>query len=110
MLRTALRAASAGHPNDQGYLWLAAKHVVKFGRAIDYQVAGEQTEIDGHQFEDGAQTAQRRADGRTGYYFFRQGSVAHALFAKLLEQSFADGVGAAITGDIFTQDKNAFVA
>ena len=84
MLRAALRTAAAGHPNDQGYLWLTAKHVVKFGRAIDYQVAGEQAEIDGHQFEDGAQATQRRADGRAGNHFFRQGGVAHALFAKLL--------------------------
>src|ERR1700736_3294985 len=110
MLRPALCAPAAGHPNDERYLWLPAEHVMKFGRAIDNQVASEQAEIDGHEFENGAQAAQRRANCCARNHLFCQGSVTHALLTKLLEQSLADGVGAAIPGDVLAQNKNALVA
>src|SRR5216684_8548924 len=109
MLRPALRSAAAGHTNNQGYFWLTAKHIAKFSRAVDNQVAGEQAKVDRHQLEDGTQTAQSGADGRARNHLFRQRRIAHALLTKFLEEPLADGIGAAIPGDVFSHDKNALI-
>src|SRR5581483_8330821 len=69
-----------------------------------------QAKINRHDFEDWSQALESRADGQTGNHFFRQGSIAYALFAELIDQSFGHGVGSAVARDILAQDKNALIA
>src|SRR5579883_324672 len=110
VLCAALCAAAAGRTDHQGNLWLAAEHIAKLGGTIHDQVAGEQTKVNRHDFEDWSQALESGADGEAGNHLFRQGSIAYTLFAELIDQSFGHGVGSAVARDIFAQDKNALVA
>ena len=110
VLRAALRAAAARHADHDGKRGLAAEHVAELGEAVDDLVAGEQAEVDGHQFGDGAQTAERGADGRADDDFLGERGVFDALVAELLDEALGDGVGAAVAGDIFAEDVDALVA
>src|SRR5579885_2959795 len=110
VLRATLRATAARSANDQRHFRLATKHIAEFGGAINNQIAGEQAEVDGHEFENWAQAVERGTDSGSRNDFFSQGRIADALFAKFFKKSFTHSVGAAVSRDVFAQDKDALIA
>src|SRR5579862_4850493 len=110
MLRATLCATAARHANHQGDARLPAKHIGELRRAVDDLVACQQTEVHRHEFGDGAQASERRANRRADDHLFGQRRVAHTLLTKLLKQAFGDGIGAPIARNIFAKDVDTLVA
>src|SRR5512136_1976678 len=79
-------------------------------RGIENLVEREQAEIHRHQFHDGAHSSHRRSNAGAGKSGFRERRIANPLGAEFGKQPVAHRIAAAITADVLTHQKNAFVA
>ena len=110
MLSGELPAAAGRHADDQRDTELPARHMAKRRRVVDDLIEGQQAEVDRHDFDDGPQPAQGRADPGTDEGRFRQRRVAHPLRAELFQQALAARVRAAVAADILAHQEHARVA
>ena len=66
-------------------------------------------EVEGHEFNDWAQSTHRRACADAGKAMFSNRRVDHATRAEFVEQSLRYLIGTLIFGDFFTHHENAVV-
>jgi hypothetical protein len=88
---------------------LAAGHVVGLGGRIDDVVDRLHREVEGHELDDRAQAAHRRAGADAGKAIFGDRRVDHAARAELVEQALRDLVGALIFSDLLAHHEDAVV-
>lgn len=109
MLSGELLAAAGSHSDDERDVELATRHVEVRGGGIQDLVRGEKAEIHGHDLDDGAHAAERRADARPHENRLRQRSIADPLGAELLEKSLRDGEAPAVSSHVLPHEKDSRV-
>ena len=89
---------------------LPARHVIGLRRRIDDVIDRLHREVEGHELDDRAQAAHRRARSKPGEAIFGDRRVDDALGPELLQQVLRDLVGALILGDLLADHEHAIVA
>ena len=110
MLRGDLTAGARCHADHQWHRKLAAGHVVIKRGGVHDLIEGEETEVDGHDFNDRPHPAERRTDTGTDKSELRKRRVAHALRAEFIKQSLGHRVSPAVTADVLAHEKDARIA
>ncbi len=101
---------AVGAAEDDGHREPAAGHVAGLGGFVDDLVKGEQGEVVGHPFHDGAEADHGGADTEAGEAEFGDGGVEDAAGAELAEQAAGDLVGAVVFGDFLAHEDDGVVA
>lgn len=105
MLCRQLPPDAATHPNHDGDVQLAARHVQERGGVVDDLVEGQQAEIDGHHLHNRAHPGHRRAD-KAG---LGQRHVHDSLGAKFPQKPFAHGKCATVATHVLAEQKGVFI-
>ena len=80
---------AVGAAEHDGAAHLAARHVAGLGGGIDDLVHRLHGEIPGHEFHDGLEAVERRADAQAGKAMLGDRRVDHAAVAEFLQQALA---------------------
>ena len=89
---------------------LPAGHVMRLGRRIDDMVDGLHGEVEGHEFHDGAQPRECRANAEPREAHLGDGRVDHAARPELVEQPLGNLVRALVFRDLLAHDEHGIVA
>src|SRR5579875_717987 len=112
-LRMLCRCAGAGPEwgtEDDRHLGLAAKHETQLSPLIDNLIHRNSHEIAKLELGYGAHAGQRRPDGRPRNGRLGDGCITHALLTKFFEKTACHAKGSAINTNIFTHQKNTWIA
>ena len=109
MLRGQLPTRPGRHPDDEGNRELSAGHMAQRRSGIHNLIESKQTEVHRHDFHDRAESAQRSADPDADKAQLRQGSVAYAFGAELLEQFLGSRIGSAVPADVLAHQQDPWI-
>ena len=101
---------AVGTAEDDRRPHLPARHVERLGRRVDDLVHGLHGEVEGHEFDDRLQAAERRADAEPCEAVLGDRGVDHPLGAEFLQQALTDLVGALVLGDFLAHQVDPLVA
>jgi hypothetical protein len=101
---------AVGAAENDGRAHLAAGHVERLGRGVDDVVHRLHGEVEGHELDDGLQTAKGRADAEAGEAVLGDRRVDDPLGAELVQQSLGHLVGALVFGDLLAHDEDGVIA
>ena len=89
---------------------LSARHVQGLRGGIDQLVNRLHGEVECHEFDDGLQTCECRADAKAGKSVLGDRRVDDAFGAEFLQQALRDLVRTLIFGDLLAHHEDVFVA
>ena len=89
---------------------LATGHVVGLGGRVHDMVDRLHREVEGHELDDRAEAAHRRARAKPGEAIFGDRRIDDALCSELVEQSLRDLVSALVLGDLLAHHEHAVIA
>ena len=105
-----LIAPTASRAINQRHLEHAVKEITHFPRMIGNGIKRQKSEIDGHEFGDGAQASHGRSNREAANRHLANRRIANTFFAKLLEEAARYTVRTLPIGNFFSHDKDIFIA
>ena len=110
MLGGDARGRAVGAAEHDRDLDLPARHIGRLRRRIDELIHRLHGEIEGHEFDDGFQSVEGRADADAGKAVFGDRRVDDAPRAEFFQQPLRDFIGALIFGDLFAHHEHVGIA